>query len=112
MVSHLAEIKAEVMCCMLTTADTLNHQDPLLQRHGSQLRQQVCGADDTGRSLWRIVCRTKDTERSLEQLRGSLRPPPTPPPTKAGMVAVLARQSVYMIRRKSSLCDDGLDGGS
>ena len=34
MVSRLAEIKAEVMCCMCfmsTTADTLNHQDPLFQ---------------------------------------------------------------------------------
>ena len=37
MVSRLAEIKAEVMCCMSTTADTLNHQDPLFQGHGSQL---------------------------------------------------------------------------
>ena len=35
MVSRLAEIKAEVMCCMSTTADTLNHQDPLFQGHGS-----------------------------------------------------------------------------
>ena len=32
MVSRLAEIKAEVMCCM-----SLNHQDPLFQGHGSQL---------------------------------------------------------------------------
>ena len=37
MVSRLAEIKAEVICCMSTTADTLNHQDPLFQGHGSQL---------------------------------------------------------------------------
>ena len=37
MVSRLAEIKAEVMCCMSTTADMLNHQDPLFQGHGSQL---------------------------------------------------------------------------
>ena len=37
MVSRLAEIKAEVMCCMSTTADRLNHQDPLFQGHGSQL---------------------------------------------------------------------------
>ena len=37
MVSRLAEIQAEVMCCMSTTADTLNHQDPLFQGHGSQL---------------------------------------------------------------------------
>ena len=37
MVSRLAEIKAEVMRCMSTTADTLNHQDPLFQGHGSQL---------------------------------------------------------------------------
>ena len=37
MVSRLAEIKAEVMCCMSTTADTLNHQDPLFQGNGSQL---------------------------------------------------------------------------
>ena len=37
MVSRLAEIKAEVMCCMSTTADTLNHQDPHFQGHWSQL---------------------------------------------------------------------------
>ena len=37
MASRLAEIKAEVMCCMSTIADTLNHQDPLFQGHGSQL---------------------------------------------------------------------------
>ena len=37
MVFRLAEIKAEVMCCMSTTADTLNHQDPFFQGHGSQL---------------------------------------------------------------------------
>ena len=37
MVSRLAQINAKVMCCMSTMADTLNHQDPLFQGHGSQL---------------------------------------------------------------------------
>ena len=39
MVSRLAEIQAKEMRCMSITADTLNHQDPLFQGHGSQLKE-------------------------------------------------------------------------